>query len=304
MDRVVLTSENSDAFYAKRLNLEPEPAVAEPVKTVPEPVVESAKADASEAPAEDSEQPSESPDPKSKVHVRFSELTEQRKAAEARAEKAEAEAKSEREARVLAETQRQELERKLNPPKAEPDPEPQRAQFVNDAEYLAARDEWVVDKHEAQRQQEEATREATKSWNEREARVRAEIPTYDADLAKGANLQISDVVREAVIDSEAGPQIRHYLATHPEFVAKLAEMKAGPAVKQIGRLEEKFLAAPASAKEEKAVVVSEQSRAPAPISPLSGGNAPVDIPENPAFIGSGGMTAAQWRTLRKAGKIK
>jgi hypothetical protein len=302
MDRVVLTSENSAAFYAGKLGIEPEPAVAETVKAEPEPVVESAQPVTAQPAAEDTEQPPESPDePKSKVHVRFSELTEQRKAAEARAEKAEAEAKSEREARVLAEQARQELEQKLNPPKAEPDPEPQRAQFINDAEYLAARDEWVVDKHEAERQQKEAAEAITKAWTEREAKARAKIPTYDADVAKGANLMISNEVRDAIVDSDVGPEIRHYLATNPDFVAKLAAMKQGPALKQIGKLEAKFEAQPAPV-DAKAAAVSETSRAPAPITPLKGANS---VPEVPITAdGEFHGTAAQWKALRKAGKIK
>ena len=301
MDAVVLTSENSAAFYAKKLGLDPEPAVAETVKAVAEPVVESDKSITSEPAAEDTEQPpSDSPESKSKVHVRFSELTEQRKAAEARAEKAEAEAKTEREARVLAETQRQELELKLNPPKAEPDPEPKRDQFINDTEYLAARDEWVVDKALAARQQQEAAAATAKAWTEREAQARAKIPTYDADIAKGANLMISNEVRDAIVDSDVGPEIRHYLATNPDFVAKLGAMKQGPALKQIGKLEAKFEAQPSAPA--KAAAVSEISRAPAPITPLSGANAPPDAPitADGEFHG----TAAQWRALRKAGKIK
>lgn len=299
MERHVLTSENSAAFYAKKLDLDPEPPAApEPAKPVEgEPVVESVKVEEI-PPADVDDDPA--PEKQSKVHLRFSELTEKAKAAQAEADKARAEVEQERKSRVLAEERANELERKLNPPKTEPDPEPKREQFINDAEYLTARDEWVVDKAFAEKAQKDAAEKVVNAWKERQTAAKAEIPDYEKVIAE-SSVQVSDQVRDAIIESEQGPKILHYLALNPQIGKEIQALTVGAALRRIGKLEAKFEAEPSKAPE-KAVVVSEPSRAPAPITPLKGLSAPVEVPitADGEFHG----TAKQWRELRKAGKIK
>lgn len=302
MSAVVLTSENSAEFYAKRLDLEPPVAPVKPE----EPVVESAKVVEAE-PAVEADEQHPDPEKKQRINLRFSELTEARKAAEAKAEKAEAEAVAAREARVLAEQRANELQAKYEPPK--PDvlgPRPERAQFINDEEHLKAVEDWASDKALREQERKEVQERAEKSWLERVVKARAEIPDYDTVIAKNADLKVSDNVRDAIFDSDVGPKILHYLAENREFTTELAKMKLGPALKEIVKLEAKFEAqAPKETPKLTVVAASETIRAPEPISPLkSGSGGGVDSP----VVDSAGnitrqLTAREYRELRKAGKI-
>jgi hypothetical protein len=74
-------------------------------------------------------------------------------------------------------------------------------------------------------------------------------------------------------------------------------MSPKAALREIGKLEERFAAKP-TARQETVV----KSRAPAPISPIRGGTTAVDVP-----IGSDGEfhgTYAQWKAQRRTGKIR
>lgn len=332
MNAVVLTSENSAAFYADKLGLPPpEPAAApaasaEPAKPAGEPAKESGK-EASAAAAEpgtDEQQDSQHPDPekRQKLNLRFSELSQARKAAEAEAEKAKAEAKAEREARELAERRAQELEAKVNPPpKVEegPGPEPKPEQFKDAFEYAKALSEWSAenalfqrDKRDAEARKQAEDSARVNAFKERQEAAKAEIPDYE-EVIKASPVVVSAEVREAILESDVGPQVLHYLAKNPEVADKLAKMSVGRAMREFGKLEtslskgEKPAAVSASASPQgaakPAAAVSEISRAPAPISPLkvSANAEPATlIDEKGVFHG----TAAQWRAAREKGLIK
>ena len=315
--RVVLTNENAAEFYAHKMSPMPEPVTpppAEPAKApaaAEAPAVESAKPEGAESAVEEaSDTQVPNPEARQKLNLRFSELTQKIKAAEAKAAENEAKVKAAEEARVLAERQAAELRTKYEPPKAdELGPEPQRTQFVSDAEYIEALKEWSGDKAVRERDQKAAQEAIRKSWDERQAKAKAEIPSYDADIAAASHLAVSDQVRDAILASEVGPKILHYLATNPAIVSELARMRATQAVLEIGRLDAKF-SLPAAPKAEpkpepKVTPASESPRAPAePISPLRGNSAPSDAPIDGDGNVTRPMTAAEWRAMRKAGKIK
>lgn len=328
MSAVVLTSENSEAFYADRLGLPaPEPAAA-PAKLAGEPAVESGKeASAATAEPETVEQQNQNPDPEGKpdkhdVRVRFSELSKQRDEAKARADKAEADAKAEREARELAERRAQELEAKVNPPpKVEegPGPKPKAEQFKDAFEYAEALAEWSAEnaihqrevaEAEARKQAEEAARVTT--FKERQTATMKELPDYET-VIKESPVVVSAEVREAILESEVGPRVLYHLAQNPDVAEKLARMSVGRAMREFGKLETALAkgekpAAPSAAASPQgaakpAAAVSEISRAPAPITPLRASAnaepAPL-IDEKGVFHG----TAAQWRAAREKGLIK
>jgi hypothetical protein len=170
LSAVVVTSENSAEFYASRLGLDaPEPAAA---AEVAEPAVESAaKTEPGTAEAEASEQHAEATDSqaKSKVHLRFSELTEQRKQAEAEAAKARDDAKAARERADLAETGSGALRAKYEPPKPdELGPEPTREQFSSDQDFALALKDWAGEAAIRDRDQKDAAAKIERAWNERQ----------------------------------------------------------------------------------------------------------------------------------------
>lgn len=249
-------------------------------------------------------------DKKGKLNERFSELTNARKAAEEKAEKAAAEAKSNREARERAEQEAAALKAKYEPVKTEQDPEPLPAQFTDVTEYAKALKEWTVDntrREDAKKAQvERQTREREevgKAWTERQNAARKDIPDYDKTISE-STVKVSDQVREAIIDSDAGPQILHHLAKNPDVAEKIGQMTVGRALKEIGRLEVS-LGKPETkeARAEVKTTVAEISKAPAPITPLRGAGAPVVNLSGTDAVPST-MTYEDWKVLRRAGKIK
>lgn len=310
---VVLSSETPDAtakFYAERLGIAtPEPAAPAAVES--EPASTAAEQPAAEGegskPQEQATNPDDPPavdaDGKpSKVHKRFSELT-------TRAKQAEEALAAERQARALAEQHATELRNKYEPPKTEPDPKPTRAQFVNDDEFASALEEWTTDKVQRDLAEKDRKTKAHEAWAERETAFKAENPDYDAAIAAGSTLKIPNGVIDAIAGSEFGPDIAYHLAKNPDAVAKLSGMDLTEGLRYIGKLEGKFEAgktaskpAPTAGKPAPAAA-AESKPAPAPITPIRASTAvasdsPVDA--NGVFHG----TAAQWRALREAGKIK
>ncbi len=137
----------------------------------------------------------------------------------------------------------------------------------------------------------------TATWNSRLAEAKKEIADFD-EVIEDSGVQVSDQVRDAIIDSDIGPQILYHLAENPEEATRIGAMTVPAALRAIGKLEAK-LEKPAAKVEEVKPVVKEVviSKAPAPITPLKGANVPIDSDgENLDF--------QKYRKLRKAGKIR
>ncbi len=239
-----------------------------------------------------------------KIERRFSEITKQREAARAEAQK-------EREAREALEARLKELEGKVNPPaKAQDDfgPEPKPEEFNDMFEYAKALAEYTADKKLMERDRQEADRKAAeqraqfeKSWADRVNAARSELPDFD-DMVQSSDVSISDPVRDAIMDSDVGPQILYHLAENPDFAKKLGEGSVISALRQIGRLEAQFekTAPKASAPEVKSTAV--KSKAPAPITPIRGAVSKTD--NNLDADGNFHGTYQQWKEARQAKRIR
>lgn len=298
----VVTSENLAEFAAQKLGLVDAPAVeaadAEP----------NAEADQSGQDGEGNEatatDESKEKKPNPKLERRFSEITKQREAARE-------EARREREARESLEARLRELESKVSPPaKAEADElgeEPKPEQFSDMYEYAKALAEYTADKKLMERDKQEVARKAAaeqeqkfKAWADRVNAAKSEMPDFD-DMVQSSDVRVSDPVRDAIIESEHGPRILYYLAENSEMAKKLGEMSVVSAVREIGKIEARFVRdAKESAPETKAVAV--KSKAPAPISPLRGAVNTVDA--NVDADGNFHGTFQQWKAARQARKIR
>lgn len=304
----VLTSENSEAFYAQKLGLAEEaPAEAEVEQKVqeetPSEPVEEAKDQSEPQPEETKATEEKKQNPK--LEKRFSELTKQRKLAEENLAK-------EREAREALENRLKELEGKATPKPVEENVKPQPSQFNDAFEYAEALAEWSAEqailnreKAEAERKEQEQRQNVIKSWNQRLETVKADLPDYDEMIASASDITVSDAIRDAMLESEQGPRILYHLAENPELAEKLNSMSQVSALREIGKLEARFEAkeTPKEAKAEAETKPSvAKSKAPAPISPIKTSSAVADV-----GIGSDGEfhgTYQQWRESRKAGKIR
>ena len=298
----LVTSENLAEFTAQKLGLVDAPATeaadAEP----------NAEADQSGQDGEGNEatalddQKEKKPNPK--LERRFSEITKQREAARE-------EARKEREQRESLEARLKELESRVSPPaQADTDElgqEPKPEQFSDMYEYAKALAEYTADKKLMERDKQEVARKAAaeqevkfKAWADRVNAAKTDLPDFD-DMVQSSDVRVSDPVRDAIIESEHGPKILYYLAENSEFAKKLADMSVVSAVREIGKIEARYVRdTKESAPEVKTAAV--KSRAPAPISPLRGAVNTVDanVDADGNFHGS----FQQWKAARQARKIR
>jgi len=294
-----VTSENSADFYAQKLGLAANDAPVEAAveETPAEPT--DANGESGQEGEEEAKATEEAKKPNPKLEKRFSELTKRRAEAEARAE---------------AESKRaSELEEKLKameapkPQKAQDyEPEPQRDQFSSNIDYAKALAEWTADKaiqdykkQEAEKQVQAERQRVYEAFNAKQQSFIAQTPDYQ-DMIQSSPTQVSDLVKEAIIESDVGPQILYHIASNEELGERFAKWSDAKALRELGKLEAMF--EKAEPKEEEAKPVAQKSKAPAPIQPLKAASAAIDTP-----IGSDGQfhgTYAQWKAARKAGKVR
>ena len=288
----VVTSNNAADFYAERLGLAEEapPTVAEEPS---EPVQEAESQ--SEPKAEEEAKATEKS--KDKLEKRFSKISRQRDEANTRAEQLEARLR--------------ELEAKANPQTiaqtANVDDKPKADQFNDAFEYAEALAEWSAEKAlkdrdiaDQQRKAEEERNKVAESWNKKVSKAKEAIPDFNKVVSK-SSVVVSDAIRDAILESDVGPQILYHLASDDDFAQSIASMPAIKALKEIGRLEARYEGE--QEKPEKKAKTVATSKAPAPISPLKGGKsagADVLVDTNGEFYGS----YAQWKAARLANKIR
>lgn len=290
----VVTSENLAEFTAKKLGLADTPREAAPA----EPQVE-AKSQSEPVEAKDEATVTEDGKQKSKLEIRFSDLTKQREAARQ-------EAQREREAREALEARLKDLEAKANPvkeaPKAEEEPKPE--QFTDMYEYQQALVDYRVDQrlNEEKQKVEQAKAEAQRqqvinTWASRVEAAKSEIPDFEA-MVSSSDIAVSNEVRDAIFESEVGPKILYHLAENPEIAEKLQGMTLTRALATIGKLEAQF----EKKAEPQKNTVAAKSKAPAPINPIKASAAgPVtDLDSNRQFHGS----YQAWKAARLAGRIR
>ena len=286
----VLTSENSAEFYANRLGLADQPKVEATQE------VEPTEAEERSEPEIEEKEQEEKPKANPKLERRFSEITKQR-------EQARQEAQREREQREALEARLAALEKQTAPQVQKVDEEPQPSQFNDAFEYAKALAEYTADKRiEEMKRQEAEAKEAQErqkvidQWASKVQQAKASLPDFD-DIVASSDVVVNDDIRDAILESDVGPQILYHLAENDDVAKKIAGLSAKQALREIGKLEARF-EAKETAPEAKPVV---RSKAPAPIQPLRGSSsADVPLSTNGEWHG----TFQAWKEARKAGKIR
>jgi len=286
----VLTSDNSAEFYANRLGLADQPEVEATPEVEPTEVVE--ERSEPEIEKEQEEKPKANP----KLERRFSEITKQR-------EEARKEAQQERQAREALEARLAVLERQPAPQAPKVDEEPQPSQFNDAFEYAKALAEYTADQRigEMRRQDAEAKealerQKVIETWASKVQAAKASMPDFD-DIVASSDVVVNDDIRDAILESDVGPQILYHLAENDDVAKRIAGLSPKQALREIGKLEARF-EAKETAPEAKPIV---RSKAPAPINPLRGSN-PADVPLS--ANGEWHGTFQAWKEARKAGKIR
>lgn len=295
--RTVVSSENASEFYANKLGLAAEtPSEAEESS---EP--EAQQTEGSEPEAEKDTKATEERKPNPKLEKRFSELTKQREAARQ-------EAQREREQREALEARLQALEQSAQPRASAIDEEPQPHQFSDAFEYAKALAEYSAEKAVKERDRQEAEKQlaverqkVVEAWAKKVEAAKAEMPDFE-EMIESSDVVVSDPIRDAIVESDVGPQILYYLAENPEVADKLAAKSVTAAMRELGKLEARFEKEAETSSEKPSKTVVKKSNAPAPIKPLKATSSAADMP-----IDSEGQfhgTFQQWKAARLAGKIR
>jgi len=292
----LLTSENAADFYSQKLGLAVEASV-EAVEQTPEPTEEAPQSEPEAI--EEATQPEERKQ-NPKLEKRFSEITKQREAARQ-------EAQREREAREALEARLRDLEAKVAPQApAKVDEEPKPDQFTDAFEYAKALAEWSAeqallnrDKQEAERKANEERQKLIQSWQTKLEQAKATLPDYEEMIAS-SDVVVNDDIRDAILESDVGPQILYHLAENPEIAKKITGGSTRQALRELGKLEARLEAKQPETKRIDPVVA--RSKAPEPISPIRAANSVPDV--GMSTDGKFHGTYADWKAARKAGKIR
>jgi hypothetical protein len=290
----VVTSDTAATFYAERLGLaDSEP----PTEAVQE--AEPAQPEQSEPVAEGEAKEQDPEKSKEKLNKRFDKVSKRAKEAEAKA--------------AQLEKELNELRAKANPEPQEQKPvgdgKPRAEQFEDAYQYAEALAEWSAeqallrrDAEEAQRKAQEAEAKRAEAWNQKLEQARSKLEDFDR-IVQSSTVVVSDEIKKAILESDIGAEILYELASDEEYATKIAQMDSVKALKEIGKLEAKLEAkAEKKPKAEKIRETVQSSKAPDPISPLTGGKAGADVlvDTNGEFYG----TYAQWKAARQNGKVR
>ena len=195
----------------------------------------------------------------------------ERKLDKAYRQRAEAQARAE-----LLEKQLDEFRTKAQPQVAAAEGAPKLEQFDYDPEkYAAAVAEHAksqaVKEFEAKQRTEagkEATRKLTAAWQEK---VDKAEDKYEDWAEKVGDLQPNSPFVVALMEAENGEDVAYHLASHPKEAQRIAQLSPLSQAREIGKLEAKLLSKPVEPKA--------PSKAPAPITPLTGAaSGPADQP--------------------------
>lgn len=189
---------------------------------------------------------------------------------------------AEAEAKYLREQiARQEQQPKLQPT-AEAEPKPE--DFQDYETYLKA-----AAKHEARQELQQqmqfhairaeqeraqaAQRQTAESWNQKVAKATAELPDF-TDVIGSSNLPMPDHVKAVIMQSENGPKLAYYLASHPDEAEQIASQHPLSAIRSLVRIEDKIEAGKTAKK---------ATDAPAPINPVGSKAKAEKGPEDMSF---------------------
>jgi len=274
-------------------------ATAAPEAKTPEKTGESQPTGAETTGKEGEQQPKKKPLVEELVRTRH-----ERNAARGEAEEAAARA-ARLEAELADLRARMEANQAMPAPK-DPDPKPQRSQFVSDEDYQEALTDWKVDQKLAERQQAEhqARVEATQqqladNWAQRLEMAKSELADFDEVVGK-SEIDLPNHLYVAIVESDMGPQLAYYLAQNPSEARLLKGMSQTAALRMLGKLEDQLEKAsekpkeqPAAGAEKKPEPAVEKSKAPPPIEPLTGASGPVEKPTEQ-------MTYQEYKAHRQA----
>ena len=151
-------------------------------------------------------------------------------------------------------------------------------------------------KQDAEAKEAQERQKVIDQWANKVQAAKTSLPDFD-DIVASSDVVVNDDIRDAILESDVGPQILYHLAENEDVAKKIAGLSAKQALREIGKLEARF-----ETKETKSEPPPiTRSKAPQPIQPLRGSN-PADVPLS--TNGEWHGTFQAWKEARKAGKIR
>lgn len=174
-------------------------------------------------------------------------------------EKAKAEAKAERRA---LKAYRETLERfaPQTPAPQQSDGKPTRAAFNGDDEaFIEALADWKINQRDQQtKQQREAEQwKSTATKTEKLYAEASKLPGFDRDTFE--ELPLTPSIAQALIDSDAAPQLMAWMASNPDDIDRISKLSPARQAAELGKLEARLS------------TVRQHKEPPAPIKTVAGG---------------------------------
>jgi hypothetical protein len=281
-DTIAEFQASKNAPYAPKSDPEPKSETQKPAESSADLEDGEGEADADAEKADDDA--GKKPDKQNGINKRFKELTDARKAAEARAEAAE---------RKAAEY---ELATKKPEPQTLKDGEPDPAKYEDQRTYFKDLARWEIRQEQAENEAKATKEKRALSWREKVAKVIEAQPDFEEVIQNTTSDNVSDLAQEEIMDADNGPQILRYFAENPDYVRDFNKLTLAKQVAKIAKLDASF-EKPAEKAEEKKVVTAEKSKAPEPRKPIESvkGGALKPVEE---------MTQAEFEAADRAGKFK
>jgi hypothetical protein len=205
--------------------------------------------------------------------------------------------KRELEARLAALTAGKPAEKPAETPKADAgDGKPQLEKCASYEEYVEALTDWTLAQREAaaaEKAKADAAKaeqaELAKSWQARQDATRAKYSDYDEVV--GQEIPITQVMQQALLESDHGAELAYWLGSNPEEANRIAKLGPVSAIKALAKIEDSLSGGSA---EPPAKPKPRASSAPEPISPLGArSSASVKDPDKMSF--------AEFKAWREAG---
>lgn len=155
-------------------------------------------------------------------------------------------------------------------PSKQQDGEPAAEDFEDHKEYVRALARYEAKQILAEERAAAQEKAKASTWAERATAAKAEMPDFDEVMAS-STAPMSHAMAEAIKESDIGPKVAYHLAQHPEEAARLANMSATSAAREIGRIEAALLAP-------KEAPTKKVTTAPTPPNPIGSGRSTVGDP--------------------------
>jgi hypothetical protein len=158
-----------------------------------------------------------------------------------------------------------EAEHQARPAEAPGKPRPE--DFDTYEAYTEALTDWKLEQRERERARQDAERRVFESWMERIDAARKAHPDFDEVV--DSDTPVSAAMQQAILESDQGAEIAYWLGKHPEEAERISKLPPIAAIREIGRIEALLSSKKEPSPKPKATI----TRAPKPVTPVSGGKA-------------------------------